>query len=74
MMWQGKIGVPDLRVEITSHSQSMFLANRSVRRLPEPDSFQKDFFKVLRDQPWTQSAFLSGIRKSWVNKTAEDYK
>ena len=54
MMWLGKIGVSDLRVGITS--QGMFIATRSVRRLPSPDSYQSDFFRVFRDQPWTQPA------------------
>ena len=71
MMWLGKIGVSDLRVGVTS--QGMFIATRSVRRLPEQDSFQSDFFKVLRDQPWTQSAFLSGnLGSTRPQKTASD--
>ena len=58
MMWLGKIGVSDLHVGITG--QGMFIATRSVRRLPSSDSYQSEFFQVPRDQPWTQSAFLSG--------------
>ena len=58
MMWLGKLGVSDLHVGITG--QGMFIATRSVRRLPSPDSYQSSFFEILKDQPWTQAAFLSG--------------
>ena len=71
MMWLGKIGVSDLRVGITG--QGMFTATRSVRRLPSPDSYQSDFFQVLRAQPWTQSSFLSGnLGSARPQKTASD--
>ena len=73
MMWLGKIGVSDLHVGITG--QGMFISTRSVRRLPNPDSYQSTFFEIIKDQPWTQAAFLSGnLGSSRPQKTTDDVR
>ena len=73
MMWLGKIGVSDLHVGITG--QGMFIATRSVRRLASPDSYQSSFFEILKDQPWTQAAFLSGnLGSARAQKTTDEDK
>ena len=56
MLWLGKLPVSDGHIGLTAGG--FLVVCRSVRRIPE--RFTKELHDVLRDQPYTQAAFLAG--------------
>ena len=57
-VWLGKLSSSDGHIVFCA--PGVFLACRSIRRLPQRYSASVSLFRLLRDNPYTQAAFLAG--------------